>query len=211
MGRISEIFYSVQGEQPGLGEPAVFVRFAGCNLKCSFCDSKYSWEKGTAMSVPQVFSEIQKYGTCSRNVVITGGEPTIQKSFLMSLIYKLRQNNYTVSLETNGTHFDWRFVMLNHIAVSPKLINDITIDSCIQFIRLPNAYFKIVFVNEQYVRNMLCTLSHIPKDRVYIMTEAADRKTLRKKLKQTYDFCLKTGYNMGYRLQIEMFDKKRGV
>lgn len=115
--KISEIFYSIQGEGHHTGMPAVFVRFAGCNLRCSFCDTKRAWHKGRQMTVAQILKRVEKY-KC-KNIIITGGEPTLQKDGLLSLCSALRRRHYYICLETNGTirfdkpSFDW-------ITISPK-------------------------------------------------------------------------------------------
>ena len=80
MFSIIEIFSSIQGEGSHMGEPSTFIRTAGCNLRCPGCDSKYSWNKGTEMTVDEILREVKKYPT--KNIVITGGEPTIQPNAL---------------------------------------------------------------------------------------------------------------------------------
>jgi len=78
---VSEIFFSVQGEGPGIGKPAVFLRLSGCNLKCAWCDTKYTWHGGKMMTEPTVLKEIKRY-PCKR-LVVTGGEPLLQQDNLM--------------------------------------------------------------------------------------------------------------------------------
>lgn len=98
-GRISEIFSSIQGEGLYRGMPQVFIRFSGCNLDCSYCDTPDGIAKN--MSVPEVVNEVNKYkGT--EWVSITGGEPLLQISFLKPLISILKEYKKKIYLETNG-------------------------------------------------------------------------------------------------------------
>lgn len=95
--RINEIFYSLQGEGTHTGTPAVFVRFAGCNLKCDFCDTEF--QSYTEMSEEEIVSAVLGYP--SNIVILTGGEPTLQLT--SSLLQKLCDNKRQVHIETNGT------------------------------------------------------------------------------------------------------------
>ena len=75
MLKVNEIFYSIQGESSFVGIPFVFVRLTGCNLRCSYCDTKFAYEEGQDLSVEQIFKEIKKF-KC-KYVEITGGEPLL--------------------------------------------------------------------------------------------------------------------------------------
>lgn len=97
MKRINEIFYSIQGEGYHTGTPAVFVRFAGCNLKCSFCDTLHDPYK--KMSDEDILKEVLQYPT--RTVILTGGEPGMQVT--SELIELLQGVGLYVCVETNGT------------------------------------------------------------------------------------------------------------
>jgi len=101
--KVAEIFYSIEGEGIEIGRPEIFVRLAGCNLNCSWCDTKYALEDGKEMNVNSVLSEIASF-PC-RNVSITGGEPLIQMEEVYQLVSQLKQSNYWVQLNTNGTLF----------------------------------------------------------------------------------------------------------
>lgn len=96
--RICEIFNSIQGEGLTMGAPTVFVRAVGCNLRCSWCDTGYSFEGGTEMSVDEVLGEV---GDCFR-VCLTGGEPMLQPD-AVELMEKLVSEGIQVVLETNGS------------------------------------------------------------------------------------------------------------
>jgi len=110
--KVNEIFYSIQGEGRWSGTPMVFVRFAGCNLKCHFCDTVH--EPYTEMTIQNIIDEIKKYPT--DRVCLTGGEPGLQ--ITDELIRILHDNSKIVHVETNGTiilpeQIDW-------ITISPK-------------------------------------------------------------------------------------------
>jgi 7-carboxy-7-deazaguanine synthase len=98
--KVNEIFYSIQGEGILVGVPSIFLRFAGCNLRCSFCDTKYAYKRGTEMNIQEILDEIKKFA-CSY-ICLTGGEPLLQKDTI-KLIENLLQKNYKICLETNGS------------------------------------------------------------------------------------------------------------
>ncbi|TXJ10325.1 MAG: 7-carboxy-7-deazaguanine synthase QueE [Acinetobacter sp.] len=97
--RITEIFYSLQGEANEAGYPTVFVRLTGCPLRCDYCDTTYSFEGGTRLSLEQIQQQIASYQT--RHVCVTGGEPLAQPN-CMALLKNLSDTGYHVSLETSG-------------------------------------------------------------------------------------------------------------
>lgn len=106
MRRVNDIFYSLQGEGRHTGRAAVFVRFAGCNLRCSFCDTDFASYR--EMSDDDIVEEISRYP--ARFVVLTGGEPTLQAD--AALISALHRAGFYVAMESNGTHLppeglDW--------------------------------------------------------------------------------------------------------
>lgn len=112
MKRINDIFYSLQGEGHNTGRAAVFVRFAGCNLRCSFCDTEF--DTFSEMSDEEILAAISQYP--ARFVVLTGGEPTLQVD--EAFVELLHQHGYEVAMESNGTrpapqNLDW-------LTVSPK-------------------------------------------------------------------------------------------
>ncbi len=97
--KINEIFYSIQGESSYAGERTVFIRTTGCNLRCTYCDTKYSYYEGQMMSLEKIIQSIDSYE--AEYVCITGGEPLLQKN-IHSLIHILCNKNYKVSIETSG-------------------------------------------------------------------------------------------------------------
>lgn len=98
--QLTEIFYSLQGEGTYTGTAAIFVRLAGCNLSCSFCDTDYALK--SLITVDQTLSAIRTLTTECRMVIITGGEPFIQKETI-DLIHTLERYGYKVHVESNGT------------------------------------------------------------------------------------------------------------
>jgi 7-carboxy-7-deazaguanine synthase len=97
--KVSEIFFSLQGEASRAGLPTVFVRLVGCPLRCVWCDTEYAFTGGQNISLAEIVSEIAQYGT--PRVCVTGGEPLAQKACL-SLLVALCDAGHDVSLETSG-------------------------------------------------------------------------------------------------------------
>ncbi len=97
---ITELFYSIQGETSFSGLPFIFIRLTGCNLRCSYCDTKYAYDGGQELLIDTISGRLKEF-PC-RRVTITGGEPLLQKNSFW-LMDTLVQNGYTVLLETNGT------------------------------------------------------------------------------------------------------------
>lgn len=110
--RVNEIFHSLQGEGRHTGRVAVFVRFAGCNLRCPFCDTDF--DDYTEMTAEEIVSEVKRYGP--RFVVLTGGEPTLQVDEALTSLF--HAHGFTLAMESNGTRpvpkgIDW-------LTISPK-------------------------------------------------------------------------------------------
>jgi 7-carboxy-7-deazaguanine synthase len=97
--RITEIFFSIQGESSHAGKPCVFVRLTGCSLRCGYCDTKYAYAGGTEMSLDEVLTAVRSYP--SQLVEITGGEP-LEHDEVYPLMQALLDAGYTVMLETGG-------------------------------------------------------------------------------------------------------------
>ncbi|WP_374031650.1 radical SAM protein [Bdellovibrio bacteriovorus] len=100
MLKINEIFYSIQGETTYVGCPTVFVRLTACNLRCTYCDTKYSYYEGEMQTLEAIIAEIDSHK--APNVCITGGEPLLQKE-VHTLMKTLCDKGYLVSLETSGS------------------------------------------------------------------------------------------------------------
>ncbi len=101
---INDIFYSIQGESSFAGYPCKFIRLAGCNIKCSYCDTKEALitENSKKLDISEIINDLHKIGRKIRLVEITGGEPLIQEA-VYDLFDELIKFNYLVLLETNGT------------------------------------------------------------------------------------------------------------
>jgi len=100
--QITEIYKSIQGESTYAGLPCVFVRLTGCNLRCSWCDSEYTFTGGHRMMVEEVESEVESLSPNGGLVEITGGEPMLQERELVPLMERLLASRYNVLLETSG-------------------------------------------------------------------------------------------------------------
>ncbi|RME79534.1 MAG: radical SAM protein [Planctomycetota bacterium] len=96
---ITEIFYSIQGESFDAGYPCVFVRLSGCDLRCIWCDTEYSFKRGQRMSFAEILDQVESYGV--HRVEITGGEPLLQKNSI-SFMEILLEKGFRVLLETGG-------------------------------------------------------------------------------------------------------------
>jgi 7-carboxy-7-deazaguanine synthase len=100
--QITEIYKSIQGESTHAGLPCVFVRLTGCNLRCSWCDSEYTFSGGHRMGLEEVLQEVERLSPDGGLVEITGGEPMLQEREVVPLMQRLLDTGYTVLLETSG-------------------------------------------------------------------------------------------------------------
>jgi 7-carboxy-7-deazaguanine synthase len=100
--QITEIYKSIQGESTHAGLPCVFVRLTGCNLRCSWCDSEYTFTGGHRRSIEEVAAEVERLSPAGGLVEITGGEPLLQEREVVPLMQRLLDANYSVLLETSG-------------------------------------------------------------------------------------------------------------
>ena len=97
---VNEIFYSIQGESSYAGRPCLFVRLTGCNLRCSYCDTRYAYEEGARMEIEAILDRLSAYNCPLAE--ITGGEPLVQEE-TPYLVSRLLEKNYQVLMETNGS------------------------------------------------------------------------------------------------------------
>lgn len=137
MLKVNEIFLSIQGEGISTGLPTIFIRLTGCNLRCSYCDTTYSYNYGSLMTIEQIVNKIKTYGY--KRICITGGEPLLQND-IIKLLDKL--TDYEVNIETNGS-VDISKFKLNH---KHRFTMDIkTLSS--------NEHKKMKFSNFNYLRD----------------------------------------------------------
>jgi len=151
--RVSNIFLSIDGEVNTYhqGVFTVFVRLAGCNLKCSYCDTSYSRDpnSGTNMNIDEVVHKIESFGC--KKITITGGEPMLQSSSVLGLTHLLGGKNYKISIETNGTLPLVGF-MVDCWVVDYKLSNsgiEKQIDHSIYKNLFPTDFVKFILGNEK--------------------------------------------------------------
>src|SRR3712207_3259884 len=118
--KVSELFYSIQGEGKLTGLPSVFVRASGCNLRCSWCDTPYaSWDpEGDDVPVPNIVREVEAFG--AKHVVLTGGEPMIMPD-IGELCTALKESGHHITIETAANVF--KPLPLDLSSLSPKLSN----------------------------------------------------------------------------------------
>jgi len=198
---VSEIFYSIQGEGPNAGKPAVFLRLAGCNLKCVWCDSGFAAMTNDAMTNDQLLKKIRQF-PC-RHLVITGGEPLLQQNGLIPLLEKLE--NYYIEVETNGSIPIKIGRYVEQINCSPKLKNSKNAPYPLK-IRPANkkVIYKFVVQNKSdlaEIRQFILD-NHIPGQKVYLMPEGVNKKIVQERSEWIIEICKKEGYNFSPRLQI---------
>ena len=216
-----EIFHSIQGEGVSQGTPCVFLRLAGCNLACSWCDTAYSWN-GSAPVVrlkPGTVAELVLHYPC-RRLVLTGGEPLIQQKALPALLRLLPEHD--VEMETNGTIMpeDELLERIGQFNVSPKLPhsgNDAARawkpDVLRRLAATEKAWFKFVVACEDDVKAILQLASEagIPAERILVMPLASTREELNAMRAQTVAWCLRYGLRFSDRLHIAIWGSKKGV
>lgn len=221
---ISEIFFSIQGEGRNTGKPSVFVRFWGCNLKCSWCDSKYSWdpkeEKATMMSLDEIVNLIQS-SNCS-HIIFTGGEPSLYQKQMDMIQVELKQSRggytYTFEIETNGSK-EINQGFYNQINISPKLGNSGNDEYEIKAFESGEDGFiqmdlKFVVSNLQ---DLVMTEEFITKHKkvindrrmgIYLMPLGRDSESQMNKI--VMDHCMKKGYNFCSRAHLIWFGDGKG-
>jgi len=226
---VSEIFYSIQGEGPNVGKPAVFLRLAGCNLRCEWCDTKHaititktktsnSNSLSYSYSCDQVIKQIRQF-PC-KHLVITGGEPLLQQNGLMPLLEKLK--GYYIEIETNGSISLKIAKYVEQINCSPKLSNSGNKPYMLKIKPMDKkAIYKFVITGRRRpldpprrtrgdnsglgdldeVKQFIKKYK-IPKNRVWLMPEGVDREKIIERSKWLIEVCKKEGYNFSPRLHI---------
>ncbi len=222
-----EIFHSIQGEGVSMGVPSVFLRLATCNLSCTWCDTKYTWDwqnfdyqtEVVELDASEIQKKIQAFN-CS-HVVITGGEPMLQQAELTPLVESLATQGYTFEVETNGTIAPLA-AMLGHIGqwnVSPKLRTSgnppekSQVPSALEaFAELPEAYFKFVVTGESDIEEIRALRDRykLTPDHVLLMPEGRTPEALQKKSSWLSAECVKHGFRFTTRLHILLWGDERG-
>jgi len=192
-----EVFDSIQGEGPAMGRPATFVRFAGCNLHCSGCDTdqKSSWQ----MSLPDVSKKIR-----GNRVVITGGEPTIQMADLLELISHLNGLGKEIHIESNGTNLiaEESLKLIKCAVISPKRGSEFHIDF---WASKENVHLKFVMGKAHWCWTpelLEPYLSDLDKSRVWIMAYGTDQQMMG--ARDAWDLAIQLGINYSDRLHIRL-------
>ena len=223
-----EIFHSLQGEGVSVGTPSVFIRLATCNLACSWCDTKYTWDwsnydysaEVVELSQEQIMERILAFH-CPR-LIITGGEPLMQWKALSGLVEELKGYGYTFEVETNGTIVPTSALAqsIDQWNVSPKLANSCNSrqrrevsPALTAFASLPTAYFKFVVAQPQDLDEVkeLLERYQLPRQRVLLMPEGRDRKTLRERSLWLGQMCVAEGFRFSPRLHILLWGDRRGA
>ena len=223
--RLSEIFYSVQGEGVLAGVPSVFVRTTGCNLRCSWCDTPYtSWKpEGEEVSLDAIVDRVAAYAA-ARHVVITGGEPMIAND-VVELSERFRARSLHITFETAGTVF--APVACDLMSISPKLANS-TPDGVFHdrheqlrlqpevLRRLTREYdyqLKFVVAREADLAEvqLIAKMLNAPADKVILMPEGISSETLSERGAWIAELCKTNGYRFGPRLHVYLYGNRRGV
>jgi len=225
--RIAEIFHSVQGEGEFSGTPSVFVRTAGCNLRCWFCDTPYTSFKaeGLQRDWQDVLQEVLEFGCL--HVVLTGGEPLLQPD-LLPLAHALRQQQRIVTVETAGTIF--RPVEADLMSISPKLSNSAPIgmihweqrherdrnrpDVIRQMLQVSPCQLKFVVdqpADLDEITQYLRGFSEITSNQVWLMPQGINQEELATKGVWLVPLAQQLGYRFCPRRHIEMYGNVRGT
>lgn len=227
--RITETFYSVQGEGKLTGVPSLFIRTSGCNLRCHWCDTPYaSWRpEGEDASVEQLMGKVRECG--ASHVVLTGGEPTLLPE-VERLCFLLAAEGLHVTLETAGTLY--KPLPVDLVSLSPKLSNSTPPPSLGQLaiqheIRRLNYHalqsyidtatdLQIKFVIQRQAdldeaREVLSNLRNWRSRDVLLMPEGADPATLQERSKWLVEACKVHGFRFCQRLHVMVWGNLRGV
>ncbi len=224
---INEIFYSLQGEGFLAGIPSVFVRLAGCPLRCRWCDTKYAWteEAGEDYRIEEIVQTIQRW-TC-KFIVITGGEP-MTNSDLAELVRKLKELKKHITIETAGTTFI-ADMPCDLMSISPKLSNStpdepelaetheaLRLDVAVLRNLIDNYEYQLKFVVDSQndlaeIQQTIEKLGSVDSEKVMLMPQAAARDELLVKSPMVAEMCKRTGFAFCQRLQVLLWNNKRGM
>jgi len=224
---INEIFYSLQGEGFLAGIPSVFVRLAGCPLRCRWCDTKCAWaeEAGENYRIEEIVQTIQRW-TC-KFIVITGGEP-MTNSDLAELVRKLKELKKHITIETAGTTFI-ADMPCDLMSISPKLSNStpdepelaetheaLRLDVAVLRKLINNYKYQLKFVVDSQddlaeIQQTIEKLGNVNSEKVMLMPQAATRDELLVKSPMVAEMCKRTSFVFCQRLQVLLWNNKRGT
>jgi 7-carboxy-7-deazaguanine synthase len=226
--KISEIFYSIQGEGSLVGVPSVFVRTSGCNLRCVWCDTPYtSWSpEGEDWSIGRILDTVDSLR--ASHVVVTGGEPMIAPQ-IGELTRQLHERGLHITIETAGTVNTP--VACDLLSISPKLKNSTPLQRdggrwAQQHDRLrwqPNVIkhliasypyqLKFVISDPQDLAevNQMREALNAPRSSVLLMPEGTNAETIRQRGLWLAEICKEQGYRFSPRLHVDLWGNKRGV
>jgi 7-carboxy-7-deazaguanine synthase len=226
--KISEVFYSIQGEGVLAGVPSVFIRTSGCNLRCTWCDTPYtSWQpEGEEMTVDALVAAAQRHR--ATHAVVTGGEPMLFEE-TVALTRQLRSVGMHITIETAGTVF--QPVACDLMSISPKLANSTPRERdggrwAVQHDRLryqPDILKQLMGLctyQLKFVVSAPTDLEEIEKivaetgadrTRVILMPEGTDPATLHERARWLVDLCKNGPFRYGPRLHIDLYGDRRGV
>ncbi|MCJ7674229.1 MAG: 7-carboxy-7-deazaguanine synthase QueE [Sedimentisphaerales bacterium] len=225
--RISEIFYSLQGEGFLAGLPSVFIRLAGCPLRCRWCDTKYAWDEsaGQDYGIAEIVETIQKW-PC-RFVVITGGEPMTNPD-LPQLAQPLKAAGRHITIETAGIVFV-PDLPCDLMSISPKLTNstpdDLRLAAIHEDSRLDIAVLRKLIDSYNYqlkfvvddeadlaeIQQTIKTIGKVDLEKVMLMPQAATRNELLVKSPMVAEMCKSTGFTLCQRLQVLLWNNQKGT
>jgi 7-carboxy-7-deazaguanine synthase len=236
---VCEIFYSISGEGPTIGIPAVFLRLSKCNFSCSwttngkiqYCDTQYAKSSGKIMDFFKITNEIvkqvKKVGGNKFIIIFTGGEPTLQAKqlyeYLSTPLISPSPEYFTsgvdfIDIESNGTlpilppkEFRRWFQFFRHYVVSPK--PETPINNLKILSKIKNVYFKFVYdgSNINFIKNSIMEMEVIKRDHIYLMSAGTTYEELHDLDLETIELCKNYGFMFTPRLQSYLWGKKRGV
>lgn len=224
--KVSDIFRSIQGEGASAGYPCLFVRLATCNLRCVWCDTRYSWDfaqhdyaKEVRRLTPEELCQAIVESGESR-LVFTGGEPLLQQQLLATLLEKLPEELY-IEVETNGTLAPAPALehRVNQWNVSPKLANSgesqarrLRSEPLERFKRTERAWLKLVVATPSDCKEAEALVRELgwPAQRVMLMPQAQQLDELARRGPAVAQACSELGFRYSPRLHLSLYGGERG-